>query len=145
MFICKVFIYMLNQYNDKTFHIKRNSTFPEIKFHLTQFHREKYDITEEMLENVGVTFSMLDVDTGVYRVANVPARLEVFVDEYERLDDCKYVLVYRPKLRDTKYAGIFHGEFKLDFLGDNCGKITLPTDDYIQIIISDSLTKTTVI
>jgi len=37
------------------------------------------------------------------------------------------------------------GEFKLDFLGQGCGKLTLPVDSQINIVISDSITKTTVI
>ena len=128
-----------------TIFIKENSTLPKIKFPLKQWMREKLDITDEMMENVAVTFSMVDESNGVYRVANAEAGLEVLDCVYERLDEAKYTLFYTPKLKDTRKAGLYRGEFKLDFLGDNCGKITLPTDDTLQIVIGDSITKTTVV
>lgn len=129
-----------------TIFIKENSTLPEIKFPLKQWMREKLDITDEMMENVAITFSMVDANTGLYRVANAEAKLVIMDCVYERLDESKYTLQYRPKLKDTKKAGLYRGEFVLDFLGnENCGKIKLPTDDTIQIIIGDSITKTTVL
>jgi hypothetical protein len=128
-----------------TIFIKENSTLPKIKFPLKQWMREKLDITDDMMENVAVTFSMVDESNGVYRVANAEAGLEVLDCVYERLDEAKYTLFYTPKLKDTRKAGLYRGEFKLDFLGDNCGKITLPTDDTLQIVIGDSITKTTVV
>lgn len=128
-----------------TIFVKQNSTLPEVKFELTQRLREKYDITIDMLENVAVTFSMVDAETGVYKVANAEARVDILKDVYERLDNSVYTLVYRFKLKDTSKTGRFYGEFKLDFLGDHCGKITLPNDDQITIIIDSSITKTTVI
>lgn len=132
-------------FTNRNFFIKQNSTLPEIKFALTQHIREKYDITDEMLENVAVTFSMVDEETGLYRIANVPADLDIKKDRSEYPDEVEYTLSYRMKLSQTKKPGRFRGEFKLDFLGDSCGKITLPTDDVINIIISSSITKTTVI
>lgn len=133
-------------FNINNFFIKKDSTLPELKYPLIQRVREKYDITDDMLENVAVTFSMMDVDSGIYRIANVPANLVVNRNRPEYPDEVEYTLVYRFKLSDTKKAGRFLGEFKLDFLGEgNCGKITLPVNEYINIIISESLTKTTVI
>lgn len=128
-----------------TVFIKKDSTLPKIKFPLKQWMREKLDITDEMMENVAITFSMIDEESGVYRVANAEANLEVIDCVYERLDESKYTLIYKPKLKDTKKTGLYRGEFKLDFLGEYCGKITLPTDDTIQIVIGDSITKTTVL
>ncbi len=133
-------------FNINNFFIKKDSTLPELKYPLIQHAREKYDITDDMLENVAVTFSMTDADTGLYRIANVPASFVINNDRPGYPDEEKYTFVYRFKLSDTKKAGRFLGEFKIDFLGDgNCGKITLPVEGYINIIISDSYTKTTVI
>jgi hypothetical protein len=129
-----------------TIFLKKNSTLPEIKYPLQQWMLEKLDITEDMLQDVAVTFSMIDANTGNYRIANREAKLVIVENIYERLDECKYTLAFRVKLKDTKKDGLFRGEFKLDFLGeDNCGKITLPTDDTIQIVIGDSITKTSVV
>ena len=128
-----------------TIFIKKNSTLPEIKFPLEQWMMEKLDITHEMMTNVAVTFSMVDANSGNYRIANREGKLQILDCVYERLDETIYTLAIKLKLKDTKKDGLFHGEFKLDFLGDNCGKITLPTDDIIQIVIGDSITKTSVV
>jgi hypothetical protein len=128
------------------FFIKKDSTLPELKYPLIQHVREKYDITDDMLENVAITFSMIDADTGVYRIANVPASLVVNNNRPDYPDEVKYTLVYKFRLKDTRKTGRYLGEFKLDFLGEGeCGKITLPVNGHVNIIISDSLTKTTVV
>jgi hypothetical protein len=132
-------------FDNVNFFIKKDSTLPELEYHLTQGIREQYGITDEMLQNVAVTFSMIDADSGLYRIANVPASIE-----YNRLrpqypNNYLYTLVYRFKLSQTSKPGRYLGEFKLDFLGQNCGKLTIPTTNQINILISDGITKTTVV
>jgi hypothetical protein len=130
----------------KNFFIKRGSTLPELKYPLTQQLREQYDITDEMLENVAVTFSMTNTETGMYRIANVAADIVIVSDQINHPDEEKYTLTYRFKTTQTAKSGRYSGEFIVDFLGEgNCGKITLPTNGLINILISDGITKTTVI
>ena len=132
-------------FNLNNFFIKKDSTLPVLKFPLTQHTLEQYDITPDMLENVAVTFSMTEADTGLYRIANVAGNLVVNNNRPEYPDEVTYTLTYQFKLSQTRKAGRYLGEFKLDFLGENCGKITLPTQNQINILISDSSTKTTVV
>ena len=98
-----------------------------------------------MLENVAVTFSMIDADTGLYRIANVAANLVINNVNDNSPDEEKYTLTYRFRLRDTSKSGRFEAEFTVDFMGDNCGKIKLPVNRFIDVVISDSITKTSVI
>lgn len=129
-----------------SFFIKKDSTLPELKFPLTQQLREQYDISDEMLENVAVTFSMVDADTGIYRIANVAADLVVINDKAKYPDEEKYTLVYRFKLSQTSKAGRYFGEFKIDFLSEGIDyKITLPVQNQINVVIFEGITKTTVI
>ena len=131
------------------FFIKKDSTLPELVYPLIQHTLEQYKITKEMLENVAVTFSMIDAETGLYRIANVPASIEYKKLRPEYPDNFLYALVYRFKLPQTSKAGRYLGEFVVDFIpsGNNggCGKIKFPVDNVINIQISDSITKTTVI
>lgn len=128
------------------FFIKKNSTLPELIYPLTQKTLEYYNITADMLDNVAITFSMINAETGIYAIANNPANLIITVLRPEYPDDLIYALSYRFKLKDTRKVGNYVGEYVLDFLGnENCGKIKLPVDDVINIIISDSITKTTVV
>lgn len=133
-------------YNSRpTFFIKKNSTLPKLKFAVSEYMMLRYDITDDMLENCAVTFSMQDAESGVYRIANKAADLIVNTDFEENPDDDKYNLVYKFSLADTAKAGQYEGEYKVDFLGNNCGKITFPITNKISIVIQDSSTKTTVI
>ena len=127
------------------FFIKKDSTLPELKYPLSQKVREQYDLTDEMLENCAVTFSMMEADTGNYRIANVAGNLVINNNRAEYPDELQYTLTYKFKLPQTRKPGRYLGEFKIDFLGENCGKITLPTQKLINIMISDGITKTTVI
>jgi hypothetical protein len=132
------------------FFIKKDSTLPELTYPLTQHTMEQYNITPDMLNNVAVTFSMIEANSGLYRIANVPANLVINNNRPESPAELQFTLMYRFKLPQTSKPGRFYGEFKLDFIyfeGSNggCGKLTLPIDGQINIIISDSITKTTVI
>lgn len=127
------------------FYIRQNSTLPILKFPLTQRLMEKYDITDDMMENVGVTFSMITAEDGRYRIANTEARLIIKKDRVNYPDEVDYTIAYDFKLSDTKKAGHFFGEFVLDFLGDHCGKIKFPVNHDIDIYIQESSTKTSVV
>jgi|GEM_PF-937704 len=131
------------------FFIKKDSTLPELKYPLTQHTLEQYGITPDMLENVAVTFSMTDSDTGLYRIANVAANLVINNDKSNFPSEAQYTLTYKFRLKDTRKVGRFYGEFVVDFIssGDEggCGKIKFPVNGQINIIISDSITKTTII
>ena len=131
----------------KDFFIKKNSTLPTLKYPLTEKVMEQYDITEDMLGNVAITFSMTDAETGLYRIANVPARLIINRNRPQFPDETEYTLAYNFKLSNTKKSGRYLGEFTVDFLSEEfgCGKIKFPTNEQINIIIGDSINKTTVI
>ena len=101
---------------------------------------DRYGLTDEMFRNVAVTFSMKDIDTGKYRVANVGGSIR----DGEAMSGYRYVLEYMVTESQSSRPGRYTGEFRVDFL-DTGAKITFPNDDGIMIIISDSITKTTVI
>ena len=128
------------------FFIKKNSTLPVLKFQLTEGLKRKYNITDDMLEDCAVTFSLYNEYNDVYAIANREASLLIAdPSTFEDVEETKYTLAYKFTLRDTAKAGRFLGEFKIDFLGDCCGKITFPVDEKIPVIIQDSITKTTVV
>ena len=61
--------------SSRTFFIKKDSTLPELQLPVNQRIMEKYDITADMLDNCAVTFSMIEKQSGLYRIANVEAKL----------------------------------------------------------------------
>ena len=75
---------------------------------------EKYDITDEMMENVAVTFSMID-ENGNFYIANYGADLKLSEVRSDEPDEVNYTLIYNFSKFDTTYPGQYRGEFKLDF------------------------------
>lgn len=127
------------------FYIKQYSTSPILKFPIDQKIMEKFNITDEMMENVAVTFSMFDIKEEQYVIANNIANISYRKDITETPYEFKYTLYYTFNSLDTNKYGNFIGEFKLTFLGDYCGTITLPNNDYINIVIMKSTTKTNIV
>jgi hypothetical protein len=134
-------------YDSNNFFIKKNSTYPILKYPLIQKLREQYDITDSMLEDCAVTFSMFSDDTGLYKIANSAGNLLINYDLINNPDEEKYTLTYKFNLSNTSKCGNYKGEFVIDFLSEEfaCFKLKLPINSYINIIVSDSITKTTVI
>ena len=128
------------------FFIKQNSTLPELVYPLTEDMMYRYSITPEDLTNVVVTFSMYEQESGIYRIANVAASLITEIQHPEYPEELTYYLVYKFRLHQTRKVGNYSGEFKIDFLNELCvNKLTLPTNEELNIIIGNSITKTTVI
>lgn len=132
-------------FNSKTFFIKKGSTYPYLKYPLTQYIMEKYDITEDMMDYAVATFSMNKIENGKFYIANKPADIIISEDRTEFPDETKYSLVYKFLINDTQNIGNYLGEFKLDILGQYGYTLTLPVNEKINITILDSITKTTVV
>ena len=129
------------------FSIKKNSTLPILKYPLSQHIREKYDIADNMFENIAVTFSMVDAETGRYVIANTAGNLNINENTNVNIGDDKYELTFKFKESHTSKSGRYYAEFVIDFLSPEagCGKLKLPIDGAINVMINDSNTKTTVI
>lgn len=126
-----------------TFTIKQYSTLPILKYYLSDYIMNTASITEDMLSNVAVTFSMYNIKTNRYVIANVAADIETY-----DINECKpyrYALSYKFNELNTSSPGTYLAEFKIDFLGDECGKLTLPIFDKINVVIQPTLTRTTVV
>jgi len=122
------------------FYIRQHSTLPILK-HPTDVISKLYNITNDMWENCVVNFSMIDKKTGNYEIANVEAEIAQEIEiEGDRV--VNYFLLYKFSKLDTKDAGDFFGEFKVEFINDYCGTLTIPTQkESINIFIQKSITK----
>lgn len=128
------------------FFIKQNSTLPELIYPLQKTFFDRYYIGDELIKYAVATFSMIEKDTGIYIIANSIASFEIVSNPYDISNLGKYLLKYRFKKRDTTKYGHFLGEFKVDFLSEpDFGKITIPSTGKIDILISPSITKTTLV
>ena len=126
------------------FFIKRYSSYPYLEIDLENISKI-YNIKQDNWESCAVTFSMYDKKSNIYRIANKHADL-ITKDRVINLGEpYNYYLRYKFTEKDTSNFGEFIGEFKVDFLGTHgLGKLTIPINDDIEIIIKDTITRTTV-
>lgn len=94
------------------FYIKQNSTLPRIQMELIEDGRHTFNKFHECIQNADITFTMVNVDTNVTKVAKNKAYIKL-----RENDDCteNYIICYDWKARDTKEAGAFKGTFEITF------------------------------
>jgi hypothetical protein len=74
--------------------------------------RHDYKKLWECIQSANITFTMVNVDTNVTKVAKNKAYIQL-----RENDDCteQYVICYDWKKHDTKEAGTFKGTFEITF------------------------------
>jgi len=97
-----------------------------------------------MLENSAITFSMRDKNTGVYSIANKSGNIVLRKKRVNVNQQDEYYIFYRFTKKDTSNPGNFLGEFNIDFFGSETGNLIVPIKEELNIIITDSFTRTTV-
>lgn len=122
------------------FYINQNSTLPILRMELIEDGRHDFNKFHEAIQNADITFTMVNLDTGVTKVAKEPC----YILKKEG-NGCveQYVICYNWKERDTKEAGVFKGTFTINFSGkiknDNytypSGKLVMPIREEIYITI----------
>lgn len=126
------------------FFIAKNSTLPILKMKLYSDGVLDYQKFNDLLTNAVATFSMINIDNGVYKIANCEA--EIIVNTIENTNDVRYeyFIVYNWTEKNSNSVGSYLGEFKIDFFGENeCHSLIVPIKEKLYIHVQDSITKTT--
>lgn len=102
---------------------------------------------DEALENAVVTFSLWDVASGCYVVANRAAEIipgglsendSKLTDSVSCGDDTSVTrIAYRFRSRDTKNSGVYRGTFQVNAIGGDT-VLAVPEAGDIQIVVSES-------
>ena len=94
------------------FYIKKDSLLPTLRMELIEDGRHDYNKMYEMLQNSTITFTMVNRESGVTKIAKAPAYIKARED-----GGCveQYVICYDWKKRDTKEEGNYIGEFNIEF------------------------------
>lgn len=126
------------------FFIRKGSVNPVLRMELIKDGR--YDFKKAMIDNAiqdsVVKFYMKDAETDLLKVAKADA--DIVLAQEEGCEE-KYILQYKWKERDTKKEGIYEGWFEIDFNGNlkedgvdyPSGKMIVPIQEKLQIIILD--------
>lgn len=128
------------------FFLKQGSVLPSLRMELIEDGRHDFRKFHECVQNANITFTMVNADTNVTKVAKGKAYIKL-----RENDDCteQYVICYDWKAHDTKEAGTFEGTFDIDFSGniknDNytypSGLLKMPIREKLMITILPSSTK----
>ncbi len=122
------------------FYITQNSTLPTLMMELIEDGRHSYDKFHECIQGADITFTMVNVDTNITKIAKAKAYIKL-----REGDSCteQYIICYDWKERDTKEMGTFKGTFEIVFdpslKGDNVtypsGVLNMPIREDLYIII----------
>lgn len=127
------------------FLIRKNSTSPYIVMKVIHDSDTDADVINKKIEDAAVTFSMVNLETGKYKVANRAGAIYT----RENPIDCptnplEHFVYYKWREKDVNEEGIFRAEFKLNFIED-CEAVILPIDEELFVHVKDSITKSTIL
>jgi len=94
------------------FFIRKDSVLPTLRMELIEDGRHDYNKFHELIQTATITFTMVNRETGVTKVAKMPAYIKARED-----GGCveQYVICYDWKKHDTKEEGNYVGEFNIEF------------------------------
>lgn len=94
------------------FYINKDSILPILRMDLIEDGRHDYNKFMELIQNSSITFTMVNADTGVTKIANAPAFIKLRED-----GGCidQYVICYKWRKHDVKEAGRYKGVFNIEF------------------------------
>ena len=119
----------------KQFNINKDATLPYLEIEPVMNGRYNFRKLYEAIQGADVTFSMKNIDTGVWKVANAKAHI---VDNTVQGCEERFKIQYRWKARDTKEAGRYLAQFKITFADDIVsGDTIFPKGDLIVPIAED--------
>ena len=124
------------------FYIRKNSELPILQMKVVNDGRNDYKKIFDGLENAAITFSMINPETGRYKVFNKQALIIPVED-----DSCgktEYYIGYKFSSNETNISGTFKAEFKIDFLDDGCS-IIVPIYEDLYVNIGDSFVNSKIV
>jgi len=132
----------------KQFNINKDATLPYLEIEPVMNGRNTFRKLYEALQNADISFSMKNIDTGIWKIANAQANI---VNSTEQGCEDRFKIQYRWKTRDTKEAGRYLAQFKIKFLNDIVsgdtifpkGELIVPIYEDIIVNVMDNGVKTT--
>ena len=120
------------------FFIKQNATLPTLKLQVVKDGRNDFRSFMETLQNAIITFSMVNTDNGILKIASKPAYItEKFFDNPDAPQE--FYIYYNFTANDTKTPGRYMGEFSISTTE---GELIVPIRESLFINITPSFIKT---
>jgi hypothetical protein len=120
------------------FFIKQNATLPTLKMQVVKDGRNDFRSFMDTLQNAIITFSMVNTDNGILKIASKPAYItEKFFDNPDAPQE--FYIYYNFTANDTKTPGRYLGEFSITTTD---GELIVPIRESLFINITPSFIKT---
>ena len=120
------------------FYIKKNATLPVLKIQVVKDGRNDFRSFMVTLQNAIITFSMINSDNGILKIASKPAYItEKFFDNHDAPQE--FYIYYNFTANDTKTPGRYMGEFSITTTE---GELIVPIRESLFINITPSFIKT---
>lgn len=120
------------------FFINKNATLPIIKMELIQDGRYDYKNFHELIQNSNIYFSMTNIENGQKKICREPALCSIKENSCDELEE--YYLVYQLSARETNKAGLYRGQFEIEFLDDS-GTLIVPIREELIINVLEGSIK----
>lgn len=125
----------------QTFYIKQGATLPTLRMELINDGLSDFRKFHQAIQNSEITFTMVNDDTGITKIANAPAHISLR-DGNECFEE--YLICYDWKKRDTNEIGNYTGTFEITFgkiKNDDGttypqGLLVMPIRESLRIVIS---------
>ena len=124
------------------FFINRGSLNPLLEMELICDGRYDFNksLMNDAIQDSTVTFTMIDEETGLLKVAKEKAN--IVLDSDSGCEE-KYILQYEWKPRDVKKPGFYKGWFEMKFNGDiisdgvtfPSGNLKVPIEEELRVVI----------
>jgi hypothetical protein len=104
--------FFIKKSRDMDFYMNKDSLLPILRMELIEDGRHSYNKFFELIQSADITFTMINRETGVTKIAKAPAYIK------EREDGgCveQYVICYDWRKRDVNETGTFLGKFNIEF------------------------------
>ena len=118
------------------FYIKKDSLLPTLRIELIEDGRHDYNKFHELIQTADITFTMVNRETGVTKIAKAPAYIKA-----RENGGCveQYVICYDWRKRDVNEEGTYIGKFDIEFGELKNDEYTYPKGNLIVPVREDLL------
>ena len=118
------------------FYINKDSLLPTLRMELIEDARHTFNKFFELIQSSNITFTMVNKETGVTKIAKAPCYIKARED-----GGCveQYVICYDWKKRDVNEEGVFVGKFNIEFGELKNDEYDCPSGNLIMPIREDLL------
>jgi len=121
------------------FHINKNATLPKLKLELIKDGRNDFNKFHDKIQNANITFTMVDVVTGVKKIACKSAGIEEVLPKNNCICE-EFYLVYQFTPKETSIAGRYTAQFEIEFL-DGSGTLIVPIREELFVNVLEGSIK----